>query len=132
MIKNILINLGFVDVTESVPIKFRETLTEYFNSKFIYRRFTKTIDDVRFTILIGNHRKIVNVIIIGMLYDKIYKAEFETFIEYLESTLNKYLNVVKAILKEYNIDTSAGHPTYEGDDIVRYSFEKRRVKDKEP
>ena len=36
------------------------------------------------------------------------------------------------ILKEYNIDTSAGHPTFEGDDIVRYSFEKRRVKDKEP
>ena len=33
---------------------------------------------------------------------------------------------------EYNIDTSAGHPTFEGDDIVRYSFEKRRVKDKEP
>ena len=32
---------------------------------------------------------------------------------------------------EYNIDTSAGHPTFEGDDIVRYSFEKRRVKDKE-
>ena len=36
------------------------------------------------------------------------------------------------ILKEYNIDTSAEHPTFEGDDIVRYSFEKRRVKDKEP
>ena len=31
------------------------------------------------------------------------------------------------ILKEYNIDTSTGHPTNEGDDIVRYSFEKRRV-----
>ena len=36
------------------------------------------------------------------------------------------------ILKEYNIDTSAGHPTDEGDDIVRYSLETRRVKDKEP
>ena len=35
-------------------------------------------------------------------------------------------------LEEYNIDTSAGHPTNEDDDIVRYSFEKRRVKDKEP
>ena len=35
-------------------------------------------------------------------------------------------------LKEYNIDTSAGHPTDEGDDIVRYSLETRRVKDKEP
>ena len=33
---------------------------------------------------------------------------------------------------EYNITTSAGHPTNEGDDIVRYSFEKRRVQDKEP
>lgn len=32
---------------------------------------------------------------------------------------------------EYNTDTSAGHPT-EDDDIVRHSFEKRRVKDKEP
>ena len=36
------------------------------------------------------------------------------------------------ILKEYNIDTSAGHPTFEGDDIVRYSEETQRVKDKEP
>lgn len=35
------------------------------------------------------------------------------------------------ILKEYNIDTSAGHPLSKDDDIVRYSFEKRRVKDKE-
>ena len=34
------------------------------------------------------------------------------------------------ILKEYNIDTSTEHPIDEGDDIVRYSFEKRRVKDK--
>lgn len=33
---------------------------------------------------------------------------------------------------EYNTDTSAGHPTFEGDDIVRYSLETRRVKDKEP
>lgn len=35
------------------------------------------------------------------------------------------------ILKEYNIDTSAEHPTDKGDDIVRYSLETRRVKDKE-
>lgn len=33
---------------------------------------------------------------------------------------------------EYNTDTSAGHPTSEGDDIVRYSEETQRVKDKEP
>ena len=32
---------------------------------------------------------------------------------------------------EYNIDTSAGHPTFEGDDIVRYFLETRRVNDKE-
>ena len=32
-----------------------------------------------------------------------------------------------AILKEYNIDTSAGHPTDEGDDIVRYSLETKRI-----
>ena len=34
-------------------------------------------------------------------------------------------------LKEYNTDTSAGHPVKD-DDIVRYSLETRRVKDKEP
>lgn len=28
---------------------------------------------------------------------------------------------------EYNIDTSAGHPTDEGDDIVRYSLEIKRI-----
>lgn len=32
---------------------------------------------------------------------------------------------------EYNTDTSAGHPVKD-DDIVRYSLEMRRVKDKEP
>ena len=33
---------------------------------------------------------------------------------------------------EYNTDTSAGHPTFEDDDIVRYSLETRRIQDKEP
>ena len=33
-------------------------------------------------------------------------------------------------LEEYNTDTSAGHPAKDGD-IVRYSFEKRRTKNKE-
>ena len=37
---------------------------------------------------------------------------------------------INASLEEYNTDTSAGHPTNEGDDIVRYSLETRRVKDK--
>lgn len=41
-----------------------------------------------------------------------------------------YLDIKKIIL-EYNNNTSAGHPI-EDDDIVRYSFEKGRVKDKEP
>ena len=31
------------------------------------------------------------------------------------------------ILKEYNIDTSTGHPTDEGGDIVRYSLETKRI-----
>ena len=35
-------------------------------------------------------------------------------------------------IREYKITTSAGHPTSEGDDIVRYSEETQRVKDKEP
>ena len=34
--------------------------------------------------------------------------------------------------QEYNTDKSAEHPTNEGEDIVRYSSEKRRVQDKEP
>ena len=32
---------------------------------------------------------------------------------------------------EYNIDTSAQHPTIQGDDIVRYFLETKRVKNKE-
>lgn len=35
------------------------------------------------------------------------------------------------ILKEHNIDTSAERPLFEDDDIVRHSFEKRRVLGKE-
>lgn len=30
---------------------------------------------------------------------------------------------INTLLEEYNTDTSAGHPTFEGDDIVRYSEE---------
>ena len=40
--------------------------------------------------------------------------------------------VIETLYREYNITTSAGHPTSEGDDIVRYSKETQRVKDKEP
>lgn len=41
--------------------------------------------------------------------------------------------LMKVILEdiEYNTDTSAGHPVKD-DDIVRYSEETQRVKDKEP
>ena len=35
------------------------------------------------------------------------------------------------ILKEYNIDTSAGYPVKD-DDIVRHFEETQRIKDKEP
>ena len=34
-------------------------------------------------------------------------------------------------LKEYNIDTSAGHPTFEGDDIVRPILKNIELQDKE-
>lgn len=33
---------------------------------------------------------------------------------------------------EHNIDTSAGHPTNEGDDIVRTLMKIKEIKDKEP
>ncbi len=36
------------------------------------------------------------------------------------------------ILKEYNINTSAGHPTSEGDDIVRAISKDIELQDKEP
>ena len=58
-----------------------------------------------------------------------YKCSIEEFGNLLYEILNKHPFEEYCI--EYNIDTSAGHPTYEDDDIVRYSFEKRRVKDKE-
>lgn len=59
-----------------------------------------------------------------------YKCNIEEFGNLLYEILNKH--PFEEYYIEYNIDTSAGHPTYEEDgDIVRYSFEKRRVKDKE-
>lgn len=49
-------------------------------------------------------------------------------------TLLKLDNIIfeKPWYLEYNTDKSAEHPTNKGEDIVRYSFEKRRVQDKEP
>lgn len=53
----------------------------------------------------------------------------------ISSEISKDIEVIEDLwfesTIEYNTDTSAGHPTKD-DDIVRYSFEKRRVKDKEP
>ena len=59
-----------------------------------------------------------------------YKCSIEEFGNLLYEILNKH--PFKKYSIEYNIDTSAGHPTSEGDDIVRYSEETQRVKDKEP
>lgn len=49
-----------------------------------------------------------------------------------EKFLKKVNGAILDYIKEYNIDTSTGHPTSEGDDIVRHSSEKRRIQDKEP
>lgn len=35
-------------------------------------------------------------------------------------------------LEEYNTDTSTGHPTFEGDDIVRTLMKIKEIGDKEP
>lgn len=40
--------------------------------------------------------------------------------------LEKVNEAILDYIKEYNIDTSAGHPTSEGDDIVRHSKETWR------
>ena len=39
---------------------------------------------------------------------------------------------INASLEEYNIDTSAGHLTSEGDDIVRTLMKIKEMEDKEP
>lgn len=44
--------------------------------------------------------------------------------------INTLLDDLEYFRIEYNSDTSAGHPTEDGD-IVRYSLETRRVNDKE-
>ena len=59
-----------------------------------------------------------------------YKCSIGEFGNLLYEILNKHPFEKYRI--EYNIDTSAGHPTSEGDDIVRYSEETQRVEDKEP
>lgn len=69
-------------------------------------------------------------------YDIFSNREYyEVTIDKLGSTLYDILNrhpfTEYKIILEYNNNTSAGHPVKD-DDIVRYSFEKRRVEDKEP
>ena len=53
----------------------------------------------------------------------------------ISSEISKDIEVIEDLwfefTIEYNTDTSAGHPVKDGD-IVRHSFERRRVKDKEP
>ena len=39
---------------------------------------------------------------------------------------------INGSLEENNIDTSAGHPTSEGDDIVRTLMKIKEMEDKEP
>ena len=61
---------------------------------------------------------------------------FTTYISIPEMdryNVEDYISLAKSFIDnyiEYNIDTSAGHPTRD-DDIVRYSLETRRVQDKE-
>lgn len=54
-----------------------------------------------------------------------YKEEYIKCIDDFNYWLKHYIKFV-----ECNLDTSAGHPAKD-DDIVRYSSEKRRVKNKE-
>lgn len=60
-----------------------------------------------------------------------------TFEEWIKKSRWEFKPPIKFLVKsprfliEYNTDTSAGHPVKD-DDIVRYSEETQRVKDKEP
>ena len=71
------------------------------------------------------------------IYIYIRINNFTTYISIPRITVNKvegYINLAKSFIDnyiEYNTDTSAGHPVKD-DDIVRYSEETQRVKDKEP
>lgn len=51
--------------------------------------------------------------------------------KFTKEDLVKFIKNLSWISKEYNNNTSAGHPVKD-DDIVRYSEETQRVKDKEP
>lgn len=56
----------------------------------------------------------------------------ETLVKFcIENELPFAVEFPEPWFKEYNLDTSAGHPIKDGD-IVRYSSEKKRIKDKEP
>ena len=59
-----------------------------------------------------------------------YKCNIGEFGNLLYEILNKH--PFEEYYIEYKIDTSAGHPTFEGDDIVRTLVKTKEVKDKEP
>ena len=62
----------------------------------------------------------------------LWEMEHPRYINIPNLTLDKMEELLNKIFSiEHNNNTSAGHPAKD-DDIVRYSFEKRRVKDKEP
>lgn len=66
-----------------------------------------------------------------MFHTKYCKRSFDVHKETPNKEQIKNLHEYCYFFIEYNLDTSAGHPMRDGD-IVRYSFERRRVKDKEP
>lgn len=133
--EEILINLGFEDITKEFPPKFIECLPIGFENVYpITKRFKRVHGNLITYILIG---KVHNFIMgYGDSYYKNRWSRFhlaapekhfkEHFLSLLKANESK---IIKSI--EYNTDTSAGHPVKD-DDIVRYSLETRRVKDKEP
>lgn len=61
--------------------------------------------------------------------EKILEDAYYNYVK--EHNLGIVVTFSEPYIKEYNLDTSAGHPVKD-DDIVRYSEETQRVKDKEP
>lgn len=132
--EKILIDLGFKDITKEVPITFVECLPIGFENVYpINKRYKRVKGELTTFILIGKEHNFI------MGYgDSYYRNNWSRFYlaipekhfkEHFLSLLNTNENKILTI--EYNTDTSAEHPV-KGEDIVRYSFEKRRVWDKEP
>lgn len=64
-----LINMGFIDITDKLPIKFHETLIGS-NSYIFDRRFIKSVEEMATMIIIGNDSNLVNIYIKTCLWDK--------------------------------------------------------------